>query len=432
MRKAELPRVSAIRVRYKDVPRLTDIEGEVRKQLAAAYAGRELKGMRIAITGPSRGIANYADLMRAQVAWFKDQGAQPFVFGAMGTHGGLSEEAILEVLHDKGITEEGVGCPVKACLETTVVHSFDTDGPPLVVQCSQVAWAADGIHAFGRVKRHTDMENDHESGLFKVLAIGAGQVKGAQSYHDQVLHHGLGWAINTAARHLISTGKVLGGLAVIENQYHEPAKVRAFSAASMDAGEAEFLKEANALMPRIPLPFIDLLYLYRAGKNISGTGADTKTIQRDVYAPIPGKKAWDLEDPAVWRIFVSTLTDQSHGNAVGMGLWEGISKRFYDTVDFQKTHLNAITGFSGAAARTPMVFPNDREGIEVLLGLCPTRASGRVFVAAMDTLALEHLLVSEDALPLLERDKFDIEVEGNPEPLRFDATGHLVLPFTEH
>ncbi|HSL50313.1 MAG TPA: hypothetical protein VK878_14695, partial [Candidatus Deferrimicrobiaceae bacterium] len=69
--------------------RLEDIPAGVRKTLVAA--GLPIKrGDTVAVGAGSRGIANIAVIVRATVDWLKAQGARPFVFPAMGSHGGAT------------------------------------------------------------------------------------------------------------------------------------------------------------------------------------------------------------------------------------------------------------------------------------------------------------------------------------------------------
>ncbi|HYP07260.1 MAG TPA: hypothetical protein VER03_13590, partial [Bryobacteraceae bacterium] len=67
---------------------LSDIPGEVRKQLEASAFGAHLKpGARVAIGVGSRGIHNIAIIVKAIVDYWKAKGAEPFLFPAMGSHG---------------------------------------------------------------------------------------------------------------------------------------------------------------------------------------------------------------------------------------------------------------------------------------------------------------------------------------------------------
>lgn len=426
-----LPSVRRVRIRYRNVPTVDDIVGNVNREMTRIYQGVDLDGADIVLTGPSRGIANCGQIFRAEVDWFKSVGAKPTILGAMGTHGGPDGSHILSKLAFNGITPESMDCPVEMCLETDVLGVIRESGYPLEVHCSSRACRARGVHLCNRLKRHTDMEGRHESGLHKVAAIGLGQPNGARNFHQQVFHNGLEWAIDQVVKLLIAQGKILGGLGIVENQYHKLGHLKGFTPGELDEGEAEWLAISKALMPLIPLPIVDISCWKRAGKNVSGTGLDTKTLQRGVYGYITGQRSWNVPDPPIWRVYVCTLTPESEGNAVGMGLWDGISERFFRMIDFDQTNFNGFTGVSAVAPKLPRVFPNDRAALEAMLRLVPYREEGPIFVGALDTNHLTDLLMSPAGILRLEREAVDadIEVEGDERPILFDGDGNFAETF---
>ena len=108
-----LPRMLKIRQTFPR-PRVADIPGAV----AAALAGAELtlkRGDTVAVGAGSRGIANIDVIVGGTVRWLKEFGARPFVFPAMGSHGGGTAEGQLSVLEHYGITScrwaRRSGCP---------------------------------------------------------------------------------------------------------------------------------------------------------------------------------------------------------------------------------------------------------------------------------------------------------------------------------
>src|SRR5436309_14509085 len=86
----ELPRMLRVRQSFAR-PRVADIPAAARGALASA--GLPIKrGDRVAVGAGSRGIANIDVIVKATVAWLKELGARPFVFPAMGSHGGANPE----------------------------------------------------------------------------------------------------------------------------------------------------------------------------------------------------------------------------------------------------------------------------------------------------------------------------------------------------
>ncbi|MGH7385936.1 MAG: hypothetical protein ACREKG_12235, partial [Candidatus Rokuibacteriota bacterium] len=142
--------------------RLEDIPTGVEKTLAAAALPIK-RGDTVAVGAGSRGIANIAVIVRATVDWLKAQGARPFVFPAMGSHGGATAEGQRAVLEHYGITAATMGCEVRAGME--VVQVGEALGLP--VWLDRIAAEADWIGVVNRVKPHTDFKGSIESGLFK-------------------------------------------------------------------------------------------------------------------------------------------------------------------------------------------------------------------------------------------------------------------------
>ena len=73
-----------------------------------------------------------------------------------------------------------------------------------------------------RVKWHTDFAGKIESGLFKMMAIGLGKFAGAQRYHASAYRLGLEHVIRSVGRQVLASGKILGGLAILEDANHAP------------------------------------------------------------------------------------------------------------------------------------------------------------------------------------------------------------------
>ena len=281
----QFPRLLVIRQKFPD-RRIVDIAGTVRAQLAAAgFASRLKPGARVAIGVGSRGIHNIATIVHSAVQYWKEQGMQPVIFPAMGSHGAANAAGQAEVLASYGITEASVGCPLISQLE---VVSLGKTADGIEAFMDKVAYDSDGVMLVGRVKWHTDFAGRIESGLFKMMAIGLGKFAGAQRYHAYAYRLGLEHVVVSVGRQVLQSGKILGGLAILEDAYHNTAKIDAVPVDVMEAREEQNLALVKSWMAKIPMD-LDILVMDEIGKNISGAGMDTKVANRGVqgeYNPL--------------------------------------------------------------------------------------------------------------------------------------------------
>lgn len=419
-----LVRQSFPRPQVANIPRTVGAElGRIFTDVSSSSRGIH-PGARIGITVGSRGISNIATIVRAAVDFLRARGAEPFIIPSMGSHGGATAQGQQALIEGYGVTEEAMGCPIDARMPTRVIGTT-SDG--MEVYMAESALAADGILLLNRVKPHTDYSGPIESGLTKICAIGLGKLEGADSYHSRIFDLGLGRALRTATEKILDTGKIIGALAILENAYHETAKIAAVPADSLFDDETRLLKEAYGLMGRLPIPELDLLMCDRMGKNISGTGNDTNIIGRSAYGYIPGVP-WQEGMPSIRTIFVRTLSAESKGNAAGMGLVDFTTSRFMAQVNIDYTRLNAFTARCPGGARPPLDLPSDRAAIRTALSTCLARPQGARATYILDTLSLEEIYLSA-ALLSEAREHPDLEIVSDPKPLVFDDDGWLESPF---
>ena len=399
-------------------PRVADIPRAVAETLGRA--GLQIRrGDTVAVGAGSRGVANVDVIVGAAVRWLQDMGARPFVFPAMGSHGGGTAEGQLDVLAHYGITESTMGCPVRATMD--VVQVGEALGMP--VWLDRHAAEADAIGIVNRVKPHTDFKGEIESGLFKMMAIGLGKYRGAVQYHRMNVTHSYEKVITAVGREMLAKARVGFGLAVLENGYDETAHLEVFRPGELEAGERRLLKQAREWMMRLPFRTIDVLVVEEMGKNISGSGMDTNVIGRpsNPHEPFP-------TDQKILWVVVLDLTDLSYGNAVGIGNADFTTRRLVDKIDMKPTLINAITACAPGGAKVPATLDTDREAIDTALaciGLTPPDRAR--IVRIKNTLKLGEVEVSEAYADEVRR-RPDLEVLGEPAPLRFDAAGQLI-PF---
>jgi hypothetical protein len=366
--------------------RVDDVVGEVKRQMQRLNIADRVKGKRIAITAGSRGIARINEVIKGVVEFVKECDGEPFVFPAMGSHGGATAEGQVAILRDYGITEEFVGAPILATMEVERIGT--ADGVP--VYADRYAANADGIIVVNRIKHHTDFSGPHESGLFKMMAVGMGKREGADIAHTykawSLRHH-----IPLMAKEILRRLPILAGLAVIENGYHEVAHLVALPPDEIEAGERRLLSFWKRIRPKIPFNRLDVLIVERMGKNISGTGMDTKTIGRMM---ITGEN--EPKHPMPRVIVVLDLTDESHGNAAGLGLADITTKRLISKVDWHATHVNVFTSGFIERDRIPVVAESDRQALEWALEVAKVRDPEKArIVRIRDTNTLGVLYISQ-------------------------------------
>jgi hypothetical protein len=399
---------------------------DLRATLAAEFAKlrpRLKPGARIAVGTGSRGITNIKAILTEVLALIRATGAEPFIFPAMGSHGGATPEGQREILASYDITEESMRTPIKASLEMKQV-GVTADGKP--VWCAIEPLAADGIVLVNRVKPHTDFYGDIGSGLLKMAVVGLGKRAGAAAMHLAASELGHERAIRTMAGVLIQETPLLGGFAILENQFHETAKIVVLTRDEMEKAEDALLVEARALMPLLPFDEIDLLIVDRMGKNISGTGMDPNVIMRSIDGYSSHLRRDGRPSPFIRRIFVRDLTPETHGNAIGIGLADVTTTRLMRTMDPQISFVNALTALTPQSAKLPVYFDTDRECIDRTLATLPLAApTAAKIVRIADTLSVAELEISE---PLWAEAKArpNIAVLDEPHLIAFGADGNLV------
>lgn len=384
---APFPRMLRVRQRFDEVVE-DDVAAATVRELAAVR-GRVHPGMRIAITAGSRGIHDKPAVLRAAGEWLRAAGAEPFLVPAMGSHAGANADGQVAQLGKLGITEESVGLAIRATMDTVTLGRVD-GGP--VAHLDRYAAEADGILVVNRIKAHTDFRGPVESGLAKMTAIGLGKQRGAEAVHAFGPANLARW-IPALARRIVETGKVIGGLGIVENAFDRAARIAYVAPEDIAGpGEERLLEQAKALMARLPFDALDVLVIDEMGKDKSGAGMDTNVLGRMMI-----RDTGEFDRPAIRNVAVLDLTDASRGNATGIGLADFTTFRLLEKTDLYVTYVNSMTAGLGGVQRAqlPIVLPTDRDAIAGAILTCGRADPDKVrLVRVRDTLALADLLVS--------------------------------------
>jgi uncharacterized protein (DUF362 family) len=412
-----LPQMCRIR-QYFDRTQVADIRKSVLAELDHFSWDQIQPGNSVAIAAGSRGIAHIAEILKAAVEFFKSLDARPFIFPAMGSHGGATAEGQVAVMAQLGVTDSYVQAPILSSMDVQQIGETE-DGVPVFVD--RHALDADHIVVVNRIKSHTKFKASIESGLMKMMAIGMGKDKGAAYYHKAAVEHTFPKIIRDAARIVLQQTPVVGAVGIVENGYGETARIVALKPDKIESSEEKLLSLSKEMTAHLPFNEIDLLIVDEMGKNISGVGIDPNITGRN--RDLVGV----FDHPVrIKRLFVRDLTDQSKGNAIGIGLADLTTKRLVDKIDYAATYKNCITGISLEKGAVPMHYGNDRQAIEVALdsiGLISPPLSK--IVRIQNTLQLDIVGVSEIYIDELHH-RNDVDILTEIEPMGFDRHNNLL------
>ncbi|PRR85418.1 DUF2088 domain-containing protein [Clostridium luticellarii] len=377
--------------------------------------GKDIKGKKIGVLAGSRGIRDVQLIIKQVIINLKAHGADVIVLPAMGSHGGATAAGQRSILDHYGINEKELGVPIVSNME---VETIDHIGRQPVYVDKKVL-DLDYIVPVNRVKAHTDFHGEHESGVIKMLVIGIGKQAQAEAVHQHGAN-GLKNLIPKVAEKVLEHIPLLAAVAIVENKRDMTAAVEVLNAGNIFEKDAELLKYSKKLLPKLPLSNLDVLVIKEMGKNISGVGMDPNVIGRMRINGIP-------DDPGTAsRIVILDLTEESEGNALGMGIADVTTKRLYDKVDIQKTYMNTITSGFLERCFIPVVAPTDKEAIRIALQTCGRAVdqdTARIMLID-STLELSHIYISSALLPEVPP---EYKICGTDVTDVFDGNGNLTL-----
>jgi len=396
-----LPEMYRIRQNFAR-SKIEDVSAVIEERIVSVFnSGLIRSGMSIAIAVGSRGINNIAEIVRAAAVSLKEKGAVPFIVPAMGSHGNASVSGQIEILHSYGVREDFVQAPIRATADAVKIGKTES-GYDVFLDAEAVK--ADGIIVVNRIKPHTAFSNSIESGLLKMAVVGLGKQVGARSFHSGGMEN-MAKNLMEMGKIAMDYGKILFGLAIIENAYDETADIVLVQPEDFFSEEPELLKCAKAFMPELPVKKIDVLIIDEIGKDISGDSMDPNITGR-FYSP-----AVQVHNkPEVQRIVCLDLSEGSHGNCIGVGVADFITKKLYEKIDFSQIYINALTNCVLEPAKTPLVMRTSELAVKAALASCLhiDMLHPRI-VHIKNTLSLEYAGVSKAVLDDI-KEKENIEI----------------------
>jgi len=401
---------------------ILDLSSKINEELDSLNLETKINsGDRVAITAGSRGINNIDKIVKILIKYIKSLNADPFIFPAMGSHGGATAEGQIKILQDYGISEESMDAPIMATME---VKEITKTKEGLSIYIDKIALEADHIIVVNRIKPHTKWKGSIESGLCKMMAIGMGKHVGAQYYHKYALQYGFPELLEIVAQNVIEKLPILFGLAIVEDGYDQTSIIEAIEPNNIIEMEKILLLIAKENLPKIPFKDIDILIIDEIGKEISGGGMDFNVIgrNRDIM------NRWHSEQK-VKRLFVRDITENSMGNGLGIGMADFTTEKLVKKLDLRKMYINALTSSGPENAAIPMHFPDDKGAIEACLNtIGPVDISKLKLAWVKNTLSLEKICVSE-ALYHEAKKRNNLSIVDELNSITFDKHNNLVSPF---
>jgi hypothetical protein len=369
-------------------PRLEDVKGRVAEEMSRAeIRGRIKPGARVAVGVGSRGIKNLDVIVRTLLDQIKDAGGEPFIVAAMGSHGSGTPDGQREVLRSYGITEDKMGVEIETSVDVTHIGKTARG---IDVYFDRAALGADLIVPVNRVKLHTDFVADIQSGLCKMLVIGFGNHIGCTAMHDDDFDT-FGDTLLEAAGMILDAANVAFGVAIVENACDETAMIEAIPSDKLIEREKEIVKIARENMPTLMIPDIDVLIVQEIGKNISGAGYDPNILGKSFLL-----HEFVLPVPEIKRMVLLDVTDESHGNAIGMGMFDVITRRVFEKLDLEQIYANAIAVKCPEDAKIPIIAESEEEAIRIAIQVIRGIDKNSLkIVRIKNTLELETIEVSD-------------------------------------
>jgi hypothetical protein len=373
--------------------------------------GKEPPQGEVAITAGSRGISNLVAITKAAGDWLREHGAKPFLVPAMGSHNGATAAGQQKMVESLGLTPASTGLEIRSSMDCVKLGTVDSGDVWMDRHCYESA----GVLVLNRIKLHTCFSGPVQSGLSKMMVVGMGKIRSAETFHSARPDR-MPRILEEMGSLLVQSGKIFAGLAILEDGFDATAEVHALPGDQILTKEPTLLARHRHYFPALPCQDLNVLIVDEIGKTYSGTGMDTNVIGR---RGVHGYE--DLTQPKIKIIATLGLSGQAQGNALGVGLSDFITRRLRDSIDEKKTFINAFTTGDMQRMAIPCTLKDDEE----LIGKINERFGNSRWMFIPNTLHLEKIFVSEDLAKELQRHP-RCRVSPTPTPLSF-SNGRLSL-----
>ena len=384
---------------------IEDVEEKTKREFEKEEIRQKIHiGDKVAIAVGSRGIQNLRKIVKILIEMVKNQGANPYIVSAMGSHGSGTEEGQREILEGYGITPESMGVPVVTTTDVEKVGEL-SGGKKVYFDCA--AAKADAIIVVNRIKLHTDFTGELQSGLCKMLVIGLGNQTGCSAIHEENPEN-FSEIIENAAKLILDKYPVIFGVGIIENAYDKTFHVEAVPSECLIKREKELVKIAKDKMPRLMIPDIDVLIVDQIGKNISGAGYDPNILGRSSVLT-----KYSLPIPNIRKMVLLNLTTESHGNGIGMGLFDVVTKKVFEQLDYEAMYANALACKCIEDVKIPLIAADKEDAVRVAIKcIRDVDKENLKIVEIKDTLSLDRIWVSKSVIEDIQNNpKIKIEEE---------------------
>lgn len=410
----EIPKFARIRQNF-DSSKIENIEEHINLQFQREEIKDTIKpGYTIGITVGSRGLANLPDIMKYMCNNIKALGATPYILPSMGSHGGAIAEGQANFIRGLGITEEYTGAEIKAGMEVVQLGTTETGLPAYY---DKIANELDGVIVCGRIKAHTDLDGDIESGFHKMIAVGLGNHIGAQAVHAMGLDKAVP-RIKSIARYVLKHSNIIFGVGLLENAYDETSHILFVPTDEIADSEADLLIQSKKQLPKFLFNDIDILIVDEIGKNISGNGMDPNIIGR-------GMIGYKNKEIRINKIVTLNTTKESGSNAFGVGLSDITTKRIFDKLETDAMYANAVTAIAINGVRIPIAMNSDKRAIQLAIrAVCSEEPKNIRIARIKDTLSMSEIFVSEGLLDEVKSNE-KIEILSELKHFEFDEKGNL-------
>lgn len=409
-----IPKMCKVKQHFDD-QKIDNVEEVLQEKLNRDEIKKLIKpGMSVAIAVGSRGVDRIVEMTRETVRFLKELGAKPFIVPSMGSHGGATAQGQIDVLAHLGVTEVSTGAEIRSSMEVIKVGELENGLP---VYLDKFASEADGIVVINRVKPHTAFRGRVESGMMKMISIGLGKQKGAEACHQLGFKY-MAEHVPAMAKMIIERYPVLFGVASVENAFDKVAQLEVLAAHEIEEVETGLQQKAKELLPKLFFDKIDVLVIDEIGKNISGDGMDPNITGR---YPTP----YAHGGPEVTKMVVLDLTEETEGNANGVGTADFTTQRLVDKMDKEVTYANGLTSTVVAPTKIATTLANDKEAIQAAIKTSNILDFHDVrMVRIKNTLAISEIEVSEALLDDVNEHP-NLEQVSEPQAIQFNENGNL-------